>query len=1092
MKKNTNFLMQGLLAVCALTSLFTHADVCTEPRGDKGIRQLVDQIVIPELCSLESKLDSPCAATPITQTGTPAGKITINGPVTLTTPGYYCLAQDITASNQDGITINGSEITLDLNNYTIKNANTGIKITKDNVTVRNGTIAYAQESGISLLGNKNCRIEHVDVISSPTGFLVQNSGANTITDCRALENNAAGFSLISSNTNNIINCQALNQQGTGNVYGFVADSGTGNIFEQCLASGCTTSAPLGSGLVGGFVFHSNEINSKILSCKTTAIHSSSSDGAAFGIRIEEKIIAGDLVKTWDQNTTTATSSVDWIELSTGDGFPTSYLATGTTGGISVYERTAENALSYVTSATTSPAVNDLAWVIRAGFLDAYLAVATSSAIELYQFNADTLILTWIQSINIPSGANTVAWSRDRLHLAVGTGDGFNIYSFTPPALTFMAESNLESNITSLSWAPREDGSPYYHLVTSNDNAPFVFVFTLDSTTLQPFEEFIPYSGPALSANAAVSWNPVHTNIIGVGYENSGSAQVGLLDFNVNVQSLSPLGTPLTITPGTNTNAVDWSSSGEQLSAVTDEGAIEIFILDTGDTDQLILQANAVHTDQNIASVSFAPGDDLLAIGGNNPGDNNEVQLYQITALEAIPNHHTITNNLITKTTTNDFDGVGIRADSNTNYVAANTCCNNDIAYELVSPEYITSQANARGIYNVDCTDFTPDQVIEILNQIVPLSSQVTAMSEQVSEMHGEIFQLQETTNQIQNDVNTINNTVNLISQESWSIESKAEVISDKISLIPSQFPVTQGTIKREPLTTVTFISRPGSYFLNENMETDMYITSSGVTLDLNGFTLRGKIQTSQDLQEITIKNGTISKSLYGGIEVAYNNNLILIEKLTLATNTTIAIYNNSNNLMIKDCVFNSDASISATFSNNINIENCYFGGGNATLFLGNSNYISINNCQIASNLGFAFYKCTHVTTTNCKAIGTSIAGTEAGFLIETTEDIILTQCTALNHALGFDLVASVTGTLEKCIAERNTIGFKNADSSNTGLIKECAAVNNGTGFQDTANTLNMTYAANIARGNTTNYDFTTTFTPTPLSGDPTYWDNVEA
>lgn len=768
-----------------------------------------------------------------------------------------------------------------------------------------------------------------------------------------------------------------------------------------------------------------------------------------------------------------------------------------------------NALSYVTSATTSPAVNSLAWIRPAGSPNTgFLAVATNSTIELYQFNTGTLALTWVQSIAIDSGANAVAWSRDGSYLAVGTGDGFSIYSFASSVLTFIAGNTLESNITSLSWARKEDGSPYYHLVTSNANAPFVFVFTLDSTTLAPYEEFISYDGPALSANAAVSWHPSHQNIIGVGYEDGGSAQVGSLEFTGDELFLA--GTPLTMTPGTNTNAIDWSSSGEQLAAVTNQGAIEIFSLDIAGLNQLTSQATALHDGQNIASVSFAPADDLIAIGGNDPDtDGSEVQLYRIAIAETAHNNHTITNNLVTKVMTNDFDGVGIRANSSANYVAANTCCNNNISYELVSPEYITSQANARGVYNIDCANGTLDEVKEILNQTAPLSGQI-------SEIQSQVFEMQNQVSNLQDNVTTINNTVNLISEESWSIESKAEAISDKIDLVPSQYPISQGEVARTALSTQT-ISQPGSYFLNEDVTGDIIITSSEVTLDLNGFTLRGKITIGENFLKITIRNGKIAPVSGNGIEFNTGTGITLIENLTLTGDISFVSGSSTQNSVIKNCVFNyaSINGVDASTIYDLKISDCYFATAESTpikfsgIKLKNALNLSINNCLnlslcnldtckmvtitncSTSSFGFNFSDCEHVTTKNCKALGNNATGN--GFYANAVDDIIFASCTAQYHDIGFDLVASVTGTLEKCIAERNNIGFLNEDSSNTGLIKECMAVNNATyGFDDMTTTSHITYAANIARGNGINYNpsLGEPFQPTPLSGMPTYWENV--
>ncbi|MDZ4097269.1 MAG: hypothetical protein U1E13_01075, partial [Methylophilaceae bacterium] len=419
------------------------------------------------------------------------------------------------------------------------------------------------------------------------------------------------------------------------------------------------------------------------------------------------------------------------------------------------------------------------------------------------------------------------------YLAVGTNTELQIYSFDGASLSYII--GLEEAAASISWGPvvfDDMGVPNYKLVTSNPIWLSVTVYSFNTSVITPITTAVP-----TSANAAVSWHPIHQHIIGIGYSNGSNAQVGLLEFDG--ASLFPLGTPLTITPGTNTNAIDWSSSGEQLSAVTDEGALEVFNVATNSSTPLVSEAIEIHAEQNIASVSFAPSFDLndnfLAIGGSTPPDNFELQLYEIIETEIAPNNHTITNNLVTKITTNDFDGngngdgVGIRANSLTNYVAANTSCNNDIAYELVSSDYITSQANARGVYNIDCADETLDQVKQTLDYVEPIALQ---------------------TQQISIAVQSINN---------------------KIPLIPSQQPITNGSNLRPPLGTQT-ISQHGSYFLNEDVDSYIFINASDVTLDLNGFTVRGTIIIAQNNQKITIRNGKILPTDTYNIVLSTNHN----------------------------------------------------------------------------------------------------------------------------------------------------------------------------------------------------------------------------
>jgi parallel beta-helix repeat protein len=308
-----------------------------------GARQLTADIVIPELCSIESKCEaisskidtispmtiapelwsleskaevisskidtlsfnitgsgSPCAPTPITASGSISGKapIAIFGPAVLSDSGAYCLAQDIDATGTNDIQITGNTITIDLNSYTIKNAATGIKITGDNVIVRNGIISDATISGISLENSSNCRIAHVDAVGGPNGFALLGGGAHELTDCRALENSSQGFSLVASSTNNVVNCSAINTRGEMSAYGFIATGGTGNIFNGCQAQGiattfmqpCIVDMPgWVTATAGGFVLNDTTKNKIIDSEVDIVMSTTGGKNEAYGIWIKDDI-----------------------------------------------------------------------------------------------------------------------------------------------------------------------------------------------------------------------------------------------------------------------------------------------------------------------------------------------------------------------------------------------------------------------------------------------------------------------------------------------------------------------------------------------------------------------------------------------------------------------------------------------------------------------------------------------------------------------------------------------------------------------------------------------------------------------------------
>lgn len=111
---------------------------------------------------ISSKLDvlSACDWTPIITSGTTLSNKTdiTNNDITLSTSGYYCLSANFgNSSTGRSITLSGNNITLDLNGHTVdcdSTQATGITITGNEVTVRNGTIQNATAQGLSLSGSR--------------------------------------------------------------------------------------------------------------------------------------------------------------------------------------------------------------------------------------------------------------------------------------------------------------------------------------------------------------------------------------------------------------------------------------------------------------------------------------------------------------------------------------------------------------------------------------------------------------------------------------------------------------------------------------------------------------------------------------------------------------------------------------------------------------------------------------------------------------------------------------------------------------------------------------------------------------------------
>lgn len=206
-----------------------------------------------------------------------------NTPITLNRSGVYRLTGPLSATaGVTALTISANNVSLDLDGNIISGGSTGVAITGNSVSIKNGTVHNASTAGISITGNK-CQLDGVDVVSSNTGFLLQSASENSLTNCRALHSTSAGFSLVSSYTNMITNCQALNTAGgTHAAFGFSSHEGYGNAFTHCIAQNTQTAATNTNYLSAGFLLTA-DVASSVKESQAIGTVSLSSTATAYGI-----------------------------------------------------------------------------------------------------------------------------------------------------------------------------------------------------------------------------------------------------------------------------------------------------------------------------------------------------------------------------------------------------------------------------------------------------------------------------------------------------------------------------------------------------------------------------------------------------------------------------------------------------------------------------------------------------------------------------------------------------------------------------------------------------------------------------------------
>jgi hypothetical protein len=218
--------------------------------------------------SLESKIDnfscsSSCAATPITM------QTTINS------SGVYCLAHDLTIiNNMDAITINTSDVVVDLNGYAIHqnsaSAN-GITINTgfSNIVIKNGFIDTVSSigNGINISSDvTTLQISDVSIKNFGIGILAASTLSQAIIEnCNVHNNVTVNIRFNSCNSIEVKNCQLNNATstapGVGNGLSIIAPS------NDVLISNCVANNNAGNGIMFLAILERAVQCGKIINCQ---------------------------------------------------------------------------------------------------------------------------------------------------------------------------------------------------------------------------------------------------------------------------------------------------------------------------------------------------------------------------------------------------------------------------------------------------------------------------------------------------------------------------------------------------------------------------------------------------------------------------------------------------------------------------------------------------------------------------------------------------------------------------------------------------------------------------------------------------------
>jgi Right handed beta helix region len=148
-------------------------------------------------------------------------------PITITEPGNYCLITNLNGGGRPFvISIESSDVTLDLNGFSIRGGGPGISAVGSDVAILNGSINVGDGWGVRVLSGSNCRIEGLRV-GGRDGISL--GGTNCIVKNNSVEASRSGIicsgCVVSGNTVSVLSSVGIDATDSSLVVG---NRATGN------------------------------------------------------------------------------------------------------------------------------------------------------------------------------------------------------------------------------------------------------------------------------------------------------------------------------------------------------------------------------------------------------------------------------------------------------------------------------------------------------------------------------------------------------------------------------------------------------------------------------------------------------------------------------------------------------------------------------------------------------------------------------------------------------------------------------------------------------------------------------------------------
>jgi len=1025
------------------------------------VESKIDYSVGPLLETIDSKIDLLVS-----------GLVPVNSGDTITESGVYFLQEQINCP----ITIDADNVRLDLNGFEICGTCTGVTVSENrsNIVIKNGSLigaagcAYdcAQENlvaasgivinagaqlvtiedmtifgydkGVSFVGTatqeiRSCHVKNCVVECCNTGYDLSYVIKTEFDNTKALNCYNTGFYQENSQYNVYRNADALqiqNDDAQNRAIGFASVDGAGNVYQQCLAEGIsTTTGPLEAGAIG-FLFEGNETESKILDSIANSISVEDGTAIAYGMLLDG--VYTDLTLTSSYDHGADAGAVAWSH-------NVEYLALGGAAGTGDYEiriLSFASPLELLTSATFGATVNAVDWRSR----DEFIAVggATPSdgnEIKIYAF--DGTRLDELEDARGTHGAtvNSVDFSLSGEYLAVGgvaSTDGYEVRVFTFDTVhldeIIGARYSHCGTVNSVAW------SPYTNYLAiggaTNNNSYEVRVLGFNKTSLYNLPLGVYNQGATVNY---VAWSPNQNYLAIVSEVVSGGSELKILRFDCD--ALTEL-TSAVYASSVAINSVSWSPSSDRLVVGTDNGTSELLVFEFNGSELTQVPGLSYDHGADVYSVNWSENGKYIALGGANGTDDVEVRAFSVMNY---PTKCLLEKNKACNCT-GARNAVGFSGSSGTNSIVRNTSYDNDVNYSagitnIYDPtnDYLNDiSGNVSLPQRTDeCCDPQVNTELFIYSEMTDplgaISSKVDVLDNSVEAVNIELSSIESKLDQWIGPLDeTINSKIDSVNIELTSIESKLDQwLGPLVETIDAKIDTLVGGIILSGSST---ISTAGKYSLTGCTTGCVVINADDVVVDLKNFTLycdssNPAIAILPDHKNIKIKNGKIrgNNLANDGILTGSGNQLIKIEDVTIFSCDTGVKFVGTVTNTIKDC----------------KITNCVIQGCNIGADLDYTIKTKFQNCKALNCVDAGFYQenCNYNVYQNSKALRTqnsdpdtfaigfaSVDGTGNLFTSCIAEGISTTTGTLANGAVGFLLEGDETESkIINCVANSSEV-----------------------------------------------------------------------